>query len=295
MTTLFEHAANVVLPIALCVGVGYGLAWLKLPFDRQLIGKLVQTVGYPALIISHLSAGHVQLSSFLVMAAAASAMLAVFVVVASILLKLVGLPLRAFLAPMTLNNVGNIGLPVSALAFGDAGLSYAFAFLVVVLLGIFTYGTWVPRGRLSAGEALRSPVLYAIAIALGLLGFGVQLPAPLRSTFEILGGFAVPLMLLTLGHALATLTMSAFGRGLMLAVGHLAMAGATSFGLAALFGFTGTERGVFVLMGLMPASVATHLAVELYAPDYAGDVVGLIMASTWLTVLVLPLVLSYGV
>ena len=30
-----------------------------------------------------------------------------------------GLPNRAFLSPMMLNNVGNIGLPVTALAFDD--------------------------------------------------------------------------------------------------------------------------------------------------------------------------------
>jgi len=43
---------------------------------------------------------------------------------------------------MSLNNTGNIGLPVALLAFGAAGLSYAFALMVVVLLGVFT---WCPR------------------------------------------------------------------------------------------------------------------------------------------------------
>lgn len=104
MTELFGPIANVVLPIALCVAVGGALAVLKLPFDRKIIGGVVTYVGYPALIISHLSAGHVALSSFAVMAGAALAALAVFVAASSLFLRLLGLPVRAFIAPMSLNN-----------------------------------------------------------------------------------------------------------------------------------------------------------------------------------------------
>jgi predicted permease len=294
MSALLAHIANVVLPIALCVLIGYGLAVLKLPFDRKMIGVLVQNVGYPTLLVSHLSAGHVALSSFLAMAGAATAALAVFVIVAAIFLKSIGLPLRAFISPMSLNNVGNIGLPVAALAFGDAGMSYSFAFLVVVMLGIFTYGTWVPRGQVSLRDILTSPVIYAIVAALLLLATGRHLPKPLASAFELLGGFAVPLMLLTLGHTLATLKLASIGRGVMLASFHLVMASATAFGLASLFGFAGTERGVFILMCLMPPSVGTYLFVELYTPEHVQDVASLIMVSTLITVLVLPMVMTYA-
>ena len=293
MTELIGHIANVVLPIALCVLIGYALAVVKLPFDRKLIGTLVQNVGYPTLVISHLSAGHVALSSFLVMAGAALAALAVFVAVSAVFLKLIGLPLRAFIAPLSLNNVGNIGLPVAALAFGDAGLSYSFAFMIVVLLGIFTYGTWVPRGSVNVQDVLTSPVIYALASALLLVGLDLHLPKPLASAFGILGGLAIPLMLLTLGHTLATLKLSTIGRGTLLAGFHLVMASATGFGLATLFGFSGTERGIFILMCLMPVSVATYLFVELYTPEHAPDAASLILISTLLTVLVLPVVLTY--
>lgn len=72
------------------------------------------------------------------------------------------------------------------------------------------------------------------------------------------------------------------------------MASATGFGLAALWGFTGTERGVFVLMCLMPVSVASYLFVEMYTPEHAGDTASLILVSTLLTILVLPVVMTYG-
>jgi predicted permease len=195
---------------------------------------------------------------------------------------------------MTLNNVGNIGLPVASLAFGDAGLAYSFAFLIVVLLGVFTYGTWVPKGEVSFRAILTSPVIYAIVIALALLATDQRLPGPLASSLEILGGLAIPLMLLTLGHALATLRPSSLGRGLLLAGFHLAMAAVTAFALAYLFGFTGTQRGVFMLMCLMPVSVATYLFVELYRPEHSGDVASMILVSTLLTIVVVPVAMAYG-
>jgi predicted permease len=71
MSELIGHIAKVVLPIALCILTGYGLAVLKLPFDHKLIGALVQNVGYPALVISHLADQRVSVEAFLLMAGAA--------------------------------------------------------------------------------------------------------------------------------------------------------------------------------------------------------------------------------
>jgi len=72
------------------------------------------------------------------------------------------------------------------------------------------------------------------------------------------------------------------------------MASATGFGLAALFGFSGTECGIFILRCVMPVSVATYLFLELYTPEQVPYAASLILTSTLLTVLVLPVVLTYG-
>ncbi|WP_058554756.1 AEC family transporter [Thiohalocapsa sp. ML1] len=292
---LLHHVLNVILPVLLCIGVGVLLARIDAPFDRKSLSKLVQTVGYPALIVSHISEGHVAVQAFAVMAAAAASAVLAFVLIGGAFLLLVRLPLRAFIAPMSLNNTGNIGLPVAMLAYGDAGLSYAFAFMVVVLLGIFTYGSWVPRGEVSLRTVLTSPVLYAIAIALTMLGLGLHLPQPLAPAFDILGGLVVPLLLLLLGHTLAGLDRRGLGIGTLLALCHLAIGAGVGFGLAWAFGFTGTERGVFILMAMMPVSVATYLFVEQYQPEQAPKAAGFIMASTVLTFVALPVVMAFGI
>ncbi len=292
---LVLHVLNVVAPVLLCVLVGFGLARFKLPFDNRMVTMLVSSVGYPTLIISHLAAGHVAFGDFLVMMAGALAAVACFGAVAFGFLAVAGLPPRSFLAPLMLNNVGNIGFPVCALAFGAAGGAYAIAFLAVVLTGVFTIGMWLPMGKAKLGDLARKPVLYAVAIALVLMGTGTRLPAPIDQTFTILGGLAVPLLLLTLGHTLATLKTGTLWRGCVLALFHLVMAGGVAFALTHLFGFSGVARGVFILMCMMPPSVATYLWVDMYDPDHAPDVAGFILISTLMTVVVLPLVLTFWI
>jgi predicted permease len=294
MEELIIHLLNVVLPVLICVLAGFALARLDQPFDHKMVGHLVANVGYPTLIMAHLSAQHA-LDAFLEMLVAAVAMVACLGVLALGFLAVAGLPVRAFLSPLMLSNVGNIGLPIAALAFGAQGLAYAVAFLVVVLVGVFTIGIWVPRGRISFGEIAGSPVIYAVVIALVLMATDTRLPTPIEQAFTILGGLAIPLMLLTLGHTLATLSPGALRRGAYLALFHLAMAAAFTFALVRLFGLEGTARGVFILQCMMPVSVATYLYIEMYQSEHAQEVASLILISTLLTVIVLPLVLTFWI
>ena len=55
MEQIFDHVVNIMLPVLLCVLLGYALAYFKAPFDRKLFGSLVSNVGYPTLILSHLA------------------------------------------------------------------------------------------------------------------------------------------------------------------------------------------------------------------------------------------------
>lgn len=287
--------ANVLVPILICVLIGFGLAKTKATFDHHMVGGLVTNVGYPALILAHLEGTNISLDAFLIALLAAVAMVVSFCIIGFAFLKIVRLPSRAFLSPMIFNNVGNIGLPVASLAFGTQGLAYSLAFLVVVIAGIFTVGIWIPSGKIGLRDLATKPVTYAVVIALILMATEQRLPTVLDNTFNILGGLAIPLMLLTLGHTLATLKVGNLWRGFYLALFHLAMAAGVAFGLTTLFGFDGVERGVVILMCLMPVSVATYLWVEIYAEESAPDAAGFIMMSTVLSIISLPLALAFWV
>ncbi|MCY6382929.1 AEC family transporter [Hoeflea prorocentri] len=295
MQELFLNLMNVIVPVLICAAMGYGLARFNAPFDSKTIRTIIINIGYPALIISHLSAGHIEFDRFLMMAVAAACSVAAFGVIGFVFLTLTGLPVRAFLSPMMLSNVGNIGLPIALLAFGAEGMAYAMGFVVVVVIGISTVGMWIPSGRFSLRDLAMSPIVWSVAIALGLLGSGTSLPKPINDTFTILGGLSIPLMLLTLGHTLASLRVATLWQAVYLSLFHVVMAAAVAFGLVHLFGFAGVERGVVIVACLMPVAASSYLFIEQHMPEIAHEVAGFIMVSTLLTILVLPLALTLWV
>nr|WP_174838794.1 MULTISPECIES: AEC family transporter [unclassified Ruegeria] len=292
---MFLNVLNVVLPVLICAGIGYGLAVTKAPFDNKVIGGIVSRVGYPTLIISHLSATTIAVGTFLDVMAAAALAIAGFGVLGFVALRLMRLPVRAFLTPLMHGNVGNIGLPITLLALGNAGMAYTMGFVVVVLISIFTIGMWIPAGAFSHRKLATSPIIYAVALSLVLMATGTSLPQPIAKSFDILGGLSIPLMLLTLGHTLATLQIQSLWRAVLLTGLHLAMAVVIASTLVWLFGFTGAERGAVILCCLMPSSVATYLFIDQHMPEYGPDVAGFILVSTLATILVLPLALSVWV
>ncbi|MEW2918185.1 AEC family transporter [Ruegeria sp. ANG10] len=295
MDHLFLNVLNVVLPVLICAGIGYCLALIKAPFDNKVIGGIVSRVGYPTLIISHLSATSIAIDTFLDVMTAAALAIAGFGVLGFVALKAMRLPVRAFLTPLMHSNVGNIGLPITLLALGDAGMAYAMGFVVVVLISIFTIGMWIPAGEFSPRKIATSPIIYAVTLSLILMATGYNLPQPIAKSFDILGGLSIPLMLLTLGHTLATLRINRLGLAVVLTLLHLVMAVAISSALVWAFGFTGAERGAFILCCLMPSSVATYLFIDQHMPEYGPDVAGFILVSTLTTIVVLPVALSYWI
>ncbi len=295
MEQLITHVLNVIAPVLICTLVGFILAKTKVVFDTKVVGAVVSNVGYPTLVISHLSQQHIAFDAFIRVMGMAVIAIALFGVIGYAFLRIAGLPARAFLSPMMMNNVGNVGLPVCLLAFGNEGLAYALAFTVVVICAIFTIGMWLPIGKVSFSSLIRSPVIYAVILSLILMGTDTHLPDPIEQAATILGGLSIPLMLLTLGYTIATLTVGSIWRGTYLAGFHLIMAAGVAYALVTLFGLTGTERGVFILQCLAPVSVATYLWVEMYQEEYAADVAGMILISTLATILVLPLVLTFWI
>nr|WP_254428712.1 MULTISPECIES: AEC family transporter [unclassified Ruegeria] len=292
---MFLNVLNVVLPVLICTGIGYSLALFKAPFDNKVIGGIVSRVGYPTLIISHLSTTKIAVATFLDVMAAAALAIAGFGALGFVALKAIRLPVRAFLTPLMHGNVGNIGLPITLLALGDAGMAYSMGFVVVVLISIFTVGMWIPAGEFSAKKLATSPIIYAVIVSLALMATGYSLPQPVAKSFDILGGLSIPLMLLTLGHTLASLQVHRLGRAVILTVLHLIMATVIATALVWAFGFTGAERGAVILCCLMPSSVATYLFIDQHMPEYGPDVAGFILVSTLATIVVLPLALSYWI
>lgn len=194
-------------------------------------------------------------------------------------------------------NVGNMGLPVAALAFGDLGLQVAVVNFVAgailvnsagIAIASMAGGDW--RGALTA--PFRYPYVYAAAAGIAVKVAGVEMPAFVAEPAETLAGAAIPVMLVVLGLQLRNVA----GKELLLDtvavnVGRLIIAPVAAYGAATLMGLDGVTRGTLVILAAMPAAVITTiLATEFNAkPEFVTRVV---ITSTLASVLSLTVLIA---
>jgi predicted permease len=283
---------SIVAPIYLAIGLGYGWARLGRRWDTELVTELIMTIGAPCLVFSSLVGLEVEPAAMLEMAGAALAAFAAFGVLGAAVLRCFGLSIRSFLGPIVFPNAGNMGLPVALFAFGAEGLALAVCFYAVAAFTQFTVGLWLWSGRVSGRQLLQTPLAWATVIAVGVLVADVSVPLAVLRASELLGGFTIPLMQLSLGVSLASFGSRAMSQSIALALLRLGLGLAVGAGVAAAFGLEGVARGVLILDCSMPVAVLNYLLAERYGRSPA-DVASLVVVSTLLSLVTLPLILVW--
>ena len=252
MEQIFYHIINIILPVLLCILIGFLLGKFNKPFDTKVVTSIMANVGYPSLILAHLVGQKVDLDIFFKMLLSGVWVILLFITLTAILLKFTKLSYRTYLSPLSLSNVGNTGLPICALVYGSTGLIYGLAFVVAVTVFNFTIGRWISSGTFTLKQFFTSPLIYSVIVSVIMLLTQTHFPKPIASGLNILSGLAIPLMLLTLGHSLSTMKMGNMVLGTWLAIYHLIAAIFITWISLPLFGFEGVARGVFILEGMMP-------------------------------------------
>jgi len=139
---------------------------------------------------------------------------------------------------------------------------------------------------------LKQPVLWATAISLMLVGSGRELPVWLGNTMSMLGGFTIPLMLITLGVSLARLKVTEWRYSLLFSMTRVAGGFGIAVLVAALFDMQGVDRGVLILQSSMPVAVFNYLLALRYQRE-PGEVAGMVVLSTLLSFVMLPFIVSF--
>ena len=283
---------SVIAPVFICAAIGFVWKHQNRPYDADLISALSVNIGTPCLAFYILTSTNLDPDDFNQMAAATMVTLIVFVILYVSVLKAAGLSLRAFLPAMTFANVGNMGLPLALLAFGEQGLALAISYFAINVVLMFSFGVAVAAGTASWRKLTRLPVIYAVAAALAFMYTGTTPPEWISSTTRILGGLTIPLMLITLGVSLAGLGIRSLPRSFGLSALRLISGFAVGWATAELFGMEGAARGVLILQCAMPVAVFNYLFALQYN-NQPEEVAGTVVLSTALSFLSLPLLLWY--
>lgn len=282
---------EIVAPVFLLAAVGF--IWVKLGFEYRInfVTQLATTLAVPCLIFTALMQTQIDAAALTALSLATVVAYLGVTVVMALLVRGAGLHRRTYLAPMIFGNTGNLGLPLALFAFGDTGLSYAVVVFAIMAVWTFTFGIWLVAGAGSFSKVLREPLVGATLLGGLFLWQDWQTPRFLTNTLELIGQMAIPLMLITLGVAVARLTPKGIGRAVALSVVKLALCTAIAFGAGMVFSLDRTALAVLVLQVATPVAVTSYLLAEKYGAD-AQAVAGLVVVSTLISVGALPLLLA---
>lgn len=272
ITELFNTFANNLLPIMLIAAAGYVLG-KTLTVDSRTIGRMVFYIFSPLLVFNLMVTSQLNLQQALTTVEYTTAVIVVMGMIAFLLAKIFRLErahLLAVVLTVAFGNTGNYGLPLVKFAFGDEALAVASIFYVTTTILFNTVGVVIASlGHLDLKSAIlgvfRLPILYAVAMALLIKGFGIQIPLPLSRTIEIAANGAIPAMIILLGMELTriewTHSLRATGVGVAakLLIGPL-----VGLLLASLFGLQGHAQQGSVIEAAMPAAVASTVVATEY-------------------------------
>ncbi len=289
--TLVLTVMEITAPVFLLACIGF--VWVRLGFDYniQFVTRLAMTLSVPCLIFVALMQTEIDPSALATLSLAAIASYAGVALIFAALVAVLRLDVSTYLAPLIFGNTGNVGLPLALFAFGEAGLGYAVVVFAVMAVGSFTFGIWLVAGRGSLGRVLREPLLGATLLGALFLWQGWRTPPFVTNTLELTGQLAIPLMLITLGVAVARLRPGMIGLSVLLSAAKLLICAAIAGAAGLWFGLGPVAFAVLVLQISTPVAVTSYLLAEKYG-NHAEAVAGLVVTSTLLSVLALPLILG---
>ncbi|WP_106745358.1 AEC family transporter [Yoonia maritima] len=283
---------NITAPVFLLAAVGF--TWVKLGFEYRVefVTRLTMTLSVPCLIFVALMKTKIEPEALAALTLASLVAYIIVMAASFALVKLAKLDIRTFLAPLVFGNTGNLGLPLALFAFGEDGFGYAVVVFAVMAIMSFTIGVWIVSGGGSLKRVVQEPLVGATLLGALFLWQGWETPIVLTNTLELIGQMAIPIMLITLGVAVARLETKAMTQAMWLSVVKVIICVAASLAAANWFGLDPVPTAVLIVQIATPVAVTSYLLAEKYGAD-AQPVAGLVVASTLLSVVYLPLILAF--
>ncbi len=283
---------TIVAPVVVLGAVGFG--WVKCGFEYRLefVTRLSMTLAVPCLIFTALMKSEVDPGALVTVSLAAAVAYAALTVVFVVFTRVLGLEMRTYLAPLIFGNTGNVGLPLSLFAFGETGLGFAVVIFAVMIIVSFTFGVWVVAGGGPPTRVLREPAMWGTVLGAVFLWQDWQTPVWLTRSLDLIGQLAIPLMLITLGVAVARLRARRFGQAIWLSLARAVICLGVAYLAGVAFGLPPVALAVLIVQVTTPVAVTSYMLAEKYGAD-ADAVAGLVIVSTVLSVATLPLTLAF--
>lgn len=289
---MFLTIVNIILPVIFVVFTGYLWNKYNKDFNPAAITKLVANIGLPCLIYDSLTRSNLTINIYFKIFLSALLVLAIGFLFGYLLIKIFKLPSIKLTTPLMHPNTGNMGIPLSLLAFGNEGLALAAGFASIVMVSHFTVNTAISSGNYSIKKIILSPVLLSLIFSLIVLFYKIEMPNFFNSITKILSGFVIPLVLLSLGISLSKINIKKLRIGLML--GFLKLISGPFIGLLVVYllRLDGNVAKVIILQASMPAAILTYL-IAAQNNSYEQEIGTAVFVSTIGSIVSIPIILFF--
>ena len=284
---MFSKILAITLPIFTLVLVGF-LYSRRVKPDLGGSNKLIVDIALPVLIFISLSAKSFDPISALSFTGASIVLILLSGLIAWPLAKFSGASSRAFLPCAMFTNVGPIGIPLIALAYGPEGVATAVVLLVISNILHFTIGAGVMSGKVDWRMVYANPLVWATVLGVASSQLQLTLPEWVQTSCTMIGSVLVPMMLISLGARLASSQVAdawvGFRSGTLILIIRLAAV------LLALWivPLQGLERGALILFACLPPAVFNFMLADKFQVE-PNKVASTVIVGHLLSLVFLPL------
>jgi predicted permease len=284
---MYSKIASITLPIFTLVLIGF-LYSRRVKPDLGGANKLVVDIALPVLIFISLSAKSFDPMAALSFTRASIILIFLTGLIAWPLAKFSGASLQAFLPCAVFTNVGPIGIPLIALAYGPEGMATAVVLLVISNVLHFTLGTGVMSGKVDWRMVYANPLVWATVLGVASSQLQWALPDWIQTSCTMIGSVLVPMMLMALGARLASSQVADARVGIQSAVLIQIIRLVAVFLTLALVPLQGLERGALILFACLPSAVFNFMLADKFQVE-PNKVASTVIVGHFLSLAFLPL------
>ena len=292
---------NIILPILLVASFGVILQKLR-PSPLGFLSPALLYILSPCLVIDGIINANLPTNvsvKIVTTSITCSLVMLVLGLVIANLSKMTKDTKSSFVLASTFPNAGNMGIPISFLAFGEEGLSVAL--IIFVAQGIISWplGTLIVARAQTIGwkepliQVLKLPTLYAVPIALFIRFINFSIPSNLYQPIDMMADAAIPCMLLLLGYQLSNGLKEINLKDLVLLnITRLILSIPVVYLITIVFNITDIAQNTLILMAAMPTAVFTVLLATEFGTK-GQYVANSVITSTLLSMITLTILIYY--
>lgn len=284
---MFSKIASITLPIFTLVLVGF-LYSRRVKPDLGGANKVVVDIALPILIFISLSAKSFDPISAMSFTGASIVLILLTGLIAWPFAKFSGASVQAFLPCAMFTNVGPIGIPLIALAYGPEGMAPAVVLLVISNILHFTLGAGVMSGKVDWRMVYANPLVWSTVLGVASSQLQITLPEWVQTSCTMIGSVLVPMMLMSLGARLASSQVADAWVGVRSGVLILIIRLAAVLLALWFIPLEGLERGALILFACLPSAVFNFMLADKFQVE-PNKVASTVIVGHLLSLAFLPL------